>query len=200
MKELFVGEERRSSPAGIVLGDWLRSEIPTGLVPTDVEFPATFDRSVWPSEEDLMTGPIAGQSDRNILELSPLRPCTSSVGEESSDWRLGVSLLSFRGSLTRSVREACQRNAIEHAAERPAGWTLIGCDVLDSGLAISGLLNCGQAGQDVAWRLLRRHGLMLTKHYLWPTVEIAEEFASQMTQLIPDHAPFEAVGLYLCRG
>lgn len=196
IQELFVGEDLRASPKVIVLTDFLPG-VPSDVLATDVLFPATFDRSVWPTEEDLVEGPLKAPAERrNILELSPLRPCTDS--KERSCWRLCLSLVSDRGSLVRSVKEACEVNAIPHADRQPAGWTRLGYDVLDASLTMSGLLNCGGSAQDAAWQVLRRRKERLTKYYLWPTVAVAEEFAAAIRDLVPEHAPFEVVGLYLC--
>ena len=195
-QELFVGEELRASPKVIVLSDFLPG-VPSDVLATDAIFPATFDRSVWPTEEDLVEGPLETSAERrNILDLSPLRPCTDS--KERSSWRLCLSLVSGRGNLARSVKEACQVKAIPHTEEKPAGWMRLGYDVLDASLTMSGLLNCGDSARDAAWQVLRRRKERLTKYYLWPTVAIAEEFAAAIKDLVPEHAPFEVVGLYLC--
>jgi len=200
-QELFVGEEGRSDPTHIVLRDWITSGVPTDLIPRDAQFPATFDRSVWPREEDLTEGPVRNQtSGRNILELTPLRPCRPAAGQSASRWRLCMSLVSSRGYLARSVREACEVKAIEHTTQRPSGWAGLGYDVLDAGLAMSALLNCGEAGQVAAWDVLRRNRAVLTKYYLWPTIAIAEHYAEVMKQIVPRHAPFDVVGLYICTG
>src|SRR5437868_8722820 len=110
IQEVFVGEELRASPTTIVLSNWLSSGVPSGLLPADAQFPATFDRSVWPREEDLTEGPLPARSEpRNILELTALRPCEA-LGAAGSQWRLCVSLATSRGHLARSVREACDLN------------------------------------------------------------------------------------------
>jgi hypothetical protein len=80
----------------------------------------------------------------------------------------------------------------------PQGWTRIGYDVLDSGLAISGLLNCGSASVGLARRILGKYGIGLNRFYLWPSSEVAAEYAAEIDSLVRDHAPFEVVGLYAC--
>lgn len=197
-QELFVGEESRISPNAIDLATWLPSGVPLGFLPQDAQFPATFDRSVWPREDDLAERPPVGNSPTsNILGLNPLRPCmTNALG--ASVWRLCVSLISSRGFLVRSIREACRGNAIEYSENKPTEWKWIGYDVVDSGLATSGLLNLGTVGQDAAWKVLRRRAEKLTKYYLWSKIESAVEFAAELDGSVPPHAPFEVVGLYLC--
>lgn len=197
-QELFVGEESRASPNGIDLASWLPTGVPLEFLPRDPQFPATFDRSVWPRQDDLAERPTASASPTsNILGLASLRPCmTNAMG--ASVWRLCVSLVSFRGSLVRTIREACSANAIKCAETKPTGWKWIGYDVVDSGLVTSGFLNFGTAGQDAAWKVLRRRGEKLTEHYLWSKIESAVEFAAELDSSVPPHSPFEVLGLYLC--
>lgn len=197
-QEVFVGEESRVSPKVIDLASWLPTGVPLGLLPQGAHFPATLDRSVWPREDDLAERPSVSDSPTgNILGLTPLHPCTATA-MGASDWRLCVSLVSSRGSLVRSIRAACSAKAIEYSETKPAGWKWVGYDVVDSGLAMSGLLNFGTAGQEAAWKVLRRRGEKLTKYYLWSKIESAAEFAAELDGSVPPHAPFEMVGLYLC--
>jgi hypothetical protein len=198
--ELYVGEESRTSPAAVDLRQWIASGIPSSVVEAGAQFPVTFDRSVWPNQDDLKVGPIPITSpETNILDLTPMGMCKGGrPWDGSSACRLSISLTTFRGSLTRAVREGCEVNAIKHRTEKPPGWISVGYDVLDSGLATSGLLNCGPAAQDAAWELLRRHKRMLNRYVLWPSPDIAKEYALQLDKLISDHGPFEVVGLHIC--
>jgi hypothetical protein len=75
----------------------------------------------------------------------------------------------------------------------------MGYDVMDSGLAVSGLLNCGDGAVEIAEKLLTDAAMQLTQFYLWPSPEIAEQYACRLDQVAPDHAPFEVVGLYRCQ-
>jgi hypothetical protein len=191
-----VGEETRCDPLRTDFSGWLRGRIASLPIRRPPAFPASFDRAVWPRHEDVelepVTIPATGQS-RNILELYPIGPCENPASE--GDWRIAITLITRRGTIARAVDRSLA------AEEKPIlrNWALMGYDVVDSGLAISGLLNCGDGAVEIAEKLLSDTAMQLTQFYLWPSPAIAESYAHSLDQVAPDHAPFEVLGLYRCQ-
>lgn len=195
--ELPVGEEIRCDPFHTDFSTWLRGGIASLPIQGPPLFPASFDRSVWPRPEDVEPGEVSItviERPRNILELFPIQTCDKTTPD--GNWRIGATLLTNRGTIARAVTRSLEPEI------KPMlnNWTLMGYDVVDSGLAISGLLNCGAVAIEIAKKLLADRAMLLTQFYLWPFPEIAESYASQLDQVIQGHAPFEVVGLYFCQG
>jgi len=195
-EELPAGEEIRCDPLCTDFSSWRHGRIASLPIRRPPAFPASFDRAVWPRHEDEELGTVtipATSKPRNILELYPIQPCENPVSE--GDWRIAVTLLTRRGTIARAVSRALI------AEEKPMlrNWVLMGYDVMDSGLAISGLLNCGDGAVEIAEKLLSDWAMQLTQFYLWPSPEIAESYAHRLDQVARDHAPFEVVGLYRCQ-
>lgn len=203
MRELVAGEELRCNPDDVDFSPWLRQEVLSLPCHGPVRFPASFDRSVWPRPEDLDSkrGQSAAQDRpgaKNVLELVPATDCERS-GSHVNEWRIAATLVTFRGALSQAFKRGCEAQSPATAWIFPRGWLLLGYDVLDSGLAISGLLNCGSPAVENARSVLQRHRVELNRFCLWSTPKPAGEFASELDRLVSDHAPFEVMGLYACR-
>ncbi len=194
--EIPVGEEIRCNPFHTDFSTWLRGGITSLPIQGSPLFPASFDRSVWPRPEDVEPGEVSNTvagRPRNILELFPIQSCEKTTLD--GHWRIGATLLTSRGT----IASAITRSLKSEIKPMLNNWTLMGYDVVDSGLAISGLLNCGTVAVEIAKKLLDDQASLLTQFYLWPFPEIAESYACQLDQAIQDHAPFEIVGLYFCQ-
>lgn len=190
---LFVGEETRLPPSNVDFSDWI-SQATLELVGENVRFPASFDRAVWPRPEDVESTRSAVKG-RNILELEPIQPCEKV--ESSRPPRIALALTTFNGVLTQAVREGALKSGVGPRHDLP-GWRLLGFDVLDSGLAMSGLLNFGHAVLPIAREVLKMRGEKLNGFLLWPTRESADEYQKRLDSVIGAHAPFEVAGLFTC--
>jgi len=187
---LLVGEDVRLIPSSVDFDDWMRPSV-LQLADDDVTFPVSFDRAVWPRPEDMDSARTSAKG-RNILELMPLTRCGT---DRENVCRIAVGLATFDGPLTIAIRDA-HNGAI--GPDDITTWRFLGFDVLDSGLAMSGLLNFGDSSLPLASDALVRSGEKLNRLLLWPSLESAKRFAEQMTSLIKDHGPFEVVALFGC--
>lgn len=204
MVELIAGEEMRRDPGTLEFSLWLRDEVLNLPHDSTAQFPASFDRSVWARPEDLDELPAQSASqtqheEKNILELAPIKSRRNIDDQPliSKDWRIAATLVTFRGSISQALKRVSEQEPAAALWAMPQGWTRVGYDVLDSGLAISGLLNCGSASVELARRILGKYSIKLNRFYLWPSSEVAAEYAAELDKLVPDHAPFEVVGLYV---
>jgi hypothetical protein len=187
---LLVGEDLRLIPSSVDFADWMRPAV-LQLAGSDVTFPVSFDRAVWPRPED-MDPAWTSPKGRNILELMPLRPCAT---DRENVCRIAVGLATFNGPLTMAIRDA-HNGAI--GPDDITTWRFLGFDVLDSGLAMSGVLNFGDSSLSLASDVLVTSSEKLNRLLLWPSLESAKRFAEQMTSLITEHGPFEVVALFGC--
>jgi hypothetical protein len=188
---VIAGEENRVSPRTIDFSEWLAPAL-RQLSIGNTRFPATFDRAVWPRPVDLdeRLKPRTG----NLLELSPFSACNQPP--EAGEWRIAVGLLTFLGTVTRATRDLA--SAQKQLTEEAKGWGLLGYDVLDDGLAMSGLLNFGDLGHDVAAGQMATGAHLLNEYLLWQSPAEAIEFANRMSSLVPSHSPFEVIALFAC--
>jgi hypothetical protein len=187
---LVAGQDERISPDRIAVSEWVTGEL-VELCPHHLRFPASFDRAVWPRPSD-----VDESRDRNagrLLELEPIHPC-----ERSEGWRLAIAVLTFSGPLTSRLRE--MKDYPRSAPESHTGWKMIGYDVMDHGLAMSGLLNFGQLGHRAASNVIKGSNATLNEYMLWASQRGAEQFAQKMSRAVPVHGPFEVLALYLCAG
>ena len=204
MKELTAGQEWRCNPYTQDSSLWLREEVLRLAHDSTAQFPASFDRAIWPRPEDLEDVPAhypmqAEQAGANALELLPIGISNKNEISVGSDyWRVAVTLVTFHGPISQALRKASEQKYAANQWEMPDGWILVGYDVLDSGLAIGGLLNCGSPPIELAHRILEKTNSRLNRFYLWPNSAIAAEYAAGLDALVPAHAPFDVVGLYLC--
>jgi hypothetical protein len=78
------------------------------------------------------------------------------------------------------------------AAVDPA-WTRLGYDVADGSFFPSALSNCGlgATGEGIAW------ATHLNEHHLFRELDLARRFRARVDELVPEHAPFLVLGLYL---
>jgi len=185
---LVAGQDERVSPDLIDTSEFVTDDV-IKLAPKGFRFPISFDRSVWPRPCDLDAS--AKPAASRLLELEPFHACGGLGG-----WRLGAALLTFSGPLASKLKEMKDYPASPPDSYR--GWAMVGFDVMDHGLALSGLLNLGEVGHSVAAKTAESTSSGLNEFLLWRSSDSARRFADLMSTAVSAHAPFEVLALYLC--
>lgn len=206
--EAVLGIDFRISPTLAATSYWTPALRETHLLKPDIPIPATFDRSIWLSihDDDARTlDPLASDLlprlvnfRLNALDLYPLTSADAFTKEHSKNvWTIAITVLLDRLA---AVESFCGPLGITHLGSSEhsatiADWEFLGYDVVDCRTGVSGLTNCGLGrfrGEQV-WLQAARN---LSEYGLISSIDIANDLCAKIGAVIPDHSPFEALGLY----
>lgn len=199
-----LGAQVRCLPSLIEVAQWL----PPNALRDEVEgipaIPISFDRAIWPTPSDRGEGEMGGRAaDVRKVELLLELDRTIAEAEETASTdtcTLALCLPSPRGAFAKSLATAPSQESAVVGQLASNRWTFLGYEALDSGLAMSGLLNFGTAAYACAEQVALEQHIKLTSNLLWPNLRGAASFAEGMDSLAREHAPFEVVGLFVsCR-
>lgn len=199
-----LGAQVRCLPSLIEVAQWL---LPIALrehIEGTPAIPISFDRAIWPTPSDRdERGVRRRAADVTKVELLLELDRTIAEAEETASTDtciLALCLLSTRGAFAKTLVATPSQKSVAVGQLASNRWTFLGYEALDSGLAMSGLLNFGAAAYACAEQVALEQHIKLTNHLLWPNLRGAKSFAEGMNSLAREHAPFEVVGLYVsCR-
>lgn len=171
------------------------------LVP-DIDAPLSADVDVWPvaSEneigEELFADYVSGEYEAaNGLGVFQLRSGSNSgaLGLAASKLNV-VGISADQADADRLMSKyLISRNSI--ATPSDIALKLLGFDVCDDAL-ISGLMNCG-VGVFQRNDLVKRFKIFINEYGLFDRFDIAQDFAGVIDGLVPEHAPFIPIGLFV---
>lgn len=174
------------------------------LLKPDVRHVLSFDDTVWPLcgteqqaraifAEPVSNGPEVDESCAYLTELFVLR-----AGQRDSppDCVLVAAVgPCARGTLDQPIERA-EEKFRSILKELEGSWRLLGFDVVEAYLGISGLSNTGYSENELA-SLQPRYTQLINEHGLLPDLVSAMDFARERTKQIIEHAPFLPVALFV---
>lgn len=171
------------------------------LLPT-VGVPLSADTGVWPVAddpdlperifEDFEPGPYEAPNGLGLfrlkkdftVELVPLKPDNPQVVGIGVEKQV-ASRLAKKHFIVTSESDAIIGEQHIH---------LLGFDVCDD-ILLSGLMNCGISADHHA-KLRRKYAGSINMHGLFDVAEGANEYAADVSQIVPEHAPFFPVSIF----
>jgi len=187
---------------------WTKSRREKYLLRTDVPFPLSVDREVWPSLFSFENGPrnqhlapihvvpldFHQQGLRLWANLSDMQNSIVAGGRATNDGLAVCIALEAKGP---QLTEDRWQMAFEERTCPPnldPRWRFMGCDVADRYFT-SGLSNCA-CGPEKMERLRVTCGSDINVNGLFTTVHAAARFKKYADELFPAHAPFFVFGLH----
>ena len=169
------------------------------LLDPDIEMPLSADKEVWPvvqlagMGDQLFSDYVFGEHESpNCLGLFRLRAL---VGAHSPTLPIKANLMGVAAKNDIADFLAEKHYIAKHPMKswNELGARFVGFDVCDHTL-LSGLMNCAvnDATHD---KLAALFSGSINPHGLFDDLEIAEQFANTIDDLIPEHAPFIPIAI-----
>jgi hypothetical protein len=157
------------------------------LLRTDVEWPFSTDRMVWPSVIEGGGGPLNLFATPDALDRQ-----LHAAGDPA---RVRIAITLDPTALSPEARGTWEPRLPTPLSHPETAWRNLGYDVADLALT-SGLSNAGYDPTDVD-RLRATWGRELNAHHLFTSCLAAARFAPVTDKRVAEHAPFFSYGLYL---
>lgn len=152
----------------------------------DIERPLSIDASIWPRVRLEEVG-----DDAESVECWKL-----SVGPPPNHWESLTEFMSAVARLPKPTQETATVLIFEEVEQNsplsllPDSATILGFDVADREMWVSGLMSCGYLEEDWARFDLERFVPHLNRWHLFDEMEPAIEFAKMSDSRVEEHSPF----------
>lgn len=195
----LLGYQLRISPS-LVAGLWPRVRREEFLLDPMIAAPLSADARVWPLAENsglakkLFEDFSTDQNEApNGLNLYQLRIDAANAFEHlnhSGEMLVAIGAAQSIAKMLRAKHSFADTHGGEFVGDEQR--ELLGYDVCDQSL-LSGLTNCAVHAEQP--RLRERYARLLNVHGLFDDRDAAKRFATEISHVVPEHAPFLSVSV-----